>query len=249
MKKLFVLSLFLLLIIFFSANTQAQIRKSEFRTMEPTVNIDEKADSTVIFLFRKYTPAVVYYPEEIAYLDINYKIFTDEMIAIHPEKDAMVLSTEVKFDSIIVADKVFIYHPTHGYLQKLGNSLPLYIKMQGDYAMNEITQGAYGSNPASAAMRNYNSIDSRTATTGNFDPLKNVQNTSGNEVHFIVTTQPTLVYIEDNNMTTLKNRKRISDVFGIKSSVVRSFVRSENIDFDNTQDLIQLARFIEENTQ
>lgn len=215
--------------------------------MDQSVNIDEKADSTVIFLFGNYTPAVVYYPEEIAYLDINYKIFTDEMIAIHPEKDAMVLSTEVKFDSITVANKVFIYHPVHGYLQKLENSLPLYIKIQGDYVMNEITQGAYGSNPASASMRNYNSIDSRTATTGNLDPLKNVQNTSGNEVEFTVTSQPTLVYLQNNKMTTIKNRKSVSDVFGIKSSTVRSFVRSENIDFDNTEDLIQLARFIEEN--
>ncbi len=246
MKKHLVLPFFLLALILSATNAHAQTRKSIFRTMDRTVNIDEKADTTVLFLFDKFTPAVVYYPQEIAYLDINYKIFTDEMIAIHPQKDAMVLSTEVKFDSIIVAEKVFIYDPTHGYLQKLDNSLPLYIKMQGDYAMNEITQGAYGSNPASASMRNYNSIDNRTATTGNFDPLKNVQNTSGNEVEFTVTSQPTLVYIQNNNMTTLKNRKSITDVFGIKSSDVRSFIRSENIDFDNSNDLIKLAQFINE---
>jgi hypothetical protein len=247
MKKTFTICAFLLITIFVSPIIQAQTRKSIFRTMDHSVNIDEKADSTVIFLFDKFTPAVVYYPEEIAYLDINYKIFTDEMIAIHPQKDAMVLSTEVKFDSIIVANKVFIYHPIHGYLQKLDSSLPLYIKIQGDYVMNEITQGAYGSNPASASMRNYNSIDNRIAITGNFDPLKNIQNTSGNEVEFTVTSQPTLVYLQDNKMTTIKNRKSVPDVFGIKSAAVRSFVRSENIDFDNTDDLIQLARFIEDN--
>jgi hypothetical protein len=247
MKTRLTFPFFLFILIFSSAITHAQTRKSIFRTMDQSVNIDEKADSTVIFLFDKFTPAVVYYPAKIAYLDINYKIFTDEMIAIHPEKDAMVLSTEVKFDSITVANKVFIYHPLHGYLQKIDNSLPLFIKMQGDYIINEITRGAYGSNPASASMRNYNSIDSREATTGNFDPLKNVQNTSGNEAEFIVTSQPTLVFIQDNNMITIKNRKNITDIFGIKSSAVRSFLRSEKIDFDNSEELIKLAAFIEKN--
>jgi hypothetical protein len=246
MKPLHFILLPLYLITVYANSGYAQTVQSRFRTTDAKVNLEEKADSAALFLFRKFNDAVIYYPNEFANLKVAYRILNDEMIALHPNGNIMAINPNRKFDSIVVEDRVYIYHAKFGYLEKIsGTKSPFYIRMQGSYTMNEIVVGAYGSTPASAATKNYNSIDSKHHTRMNIDPTKNIQNSSGNEVEFVVESAPVLGVVRDNTFEAIQTRRDILRLFPMDASKVRGFLRSENISFDNRVDLIKLAIFIE----
>jgi hypothetical protein len=221
--------------------------QSRFRTTDARVNLEEKADTTTLFLFSRFRDAVVYYPSEFANLKLNYRILNDEMIALDANGNIKAINPNTGFDSIVVEGRVFIYMAGLGYLEKIrGINLPLYIRMQGSYTMNEIVVGAYGSTPASAATKNYNSIDNPHATRMNIDPTKNIQNASGNEVEFIVESGPVLGIARNNTFEPIQSRRDIQKLFPESASELRSFLRSEQISFDNRLDLIKVGKFMDD---
>lgn len=236
-----------LFVLFLIVNSgYAQTMQSRFRTTDAKVNLEEKADSAALFLFRTFRGAVVYYPNEYANMEVNYRILNDEMIALHPNGSIMAINPNTKFDSIVIDERVYIYHAGLGYLEKISETkFPFYIRMHGSYTMNEIVVGAYGSTPASAATKNYNSIDSRHNTRMNVDPTKNIQNASGNEVEFVVESGPVLGIVRDDAFQPIQSRRDLQKLFPDNTSDVRSFLRSEQLSFDDRADLIKLGRFID----
>ncbi|MFW5724824.1 MAG: hypothetical protein ACOCX0_00150 [Bacteroidota bacterium] len=236
---------FLLLMVCFTLQNMAQTYRNNFRTNEASIELEELASPEVVFLFRKFQPAIIYYPTEKVEMNINYRLFQDEIISEAPGGETRALSTRRLFDSIVVNDMLLIYDKNYGYVEKVRTQeKTFFIKYQSLYTMNEITQGAYGQASPAASAESVNVLAGRESGNLISDRVT-LENTTGNEVQVNIIFQPTMGLIEENQFEQISSRRDLNKLFPDHRSAIRSFLRKEKISFDERMDLIKLAKFLE----
>lgn len=241
MKNLIVLTLFL---AGFCLKSNAQTQRSSFRTTESTIELEELSSPEVVFLFRDFQPAIIYYSGEKVEMKINYRLFQDEIISEGPGGEIRALSTRRLFDSIAVNDMLLIYDRNYGYVEKVRTGKEtFFIKYQSLYTMNEIQQGAYGQASPAASAESVNVLAGKESNLRN--ERVTLENTTGNEVQVNIVSKPTLGLIQGEQFQQINSRRDLNRLFPDHKSEIRSFLRQENISFDERKDLLKLALFLD----
>ncbi len=222
----------------------SQTHRSTFQSTEKVIDIEEKADPKVVFLFDNFKSAKIYYPDKYAELDINYRLLRDEVIVKTDESKVKTLSTRDKFDSILVNNMNFIYNDNFGYLEKIDKDGDFYIKHVTTYITDVVMQGAYGeASPSSSVAKATDAQVGRSRKRGGIRPYE-FENTAQNPIRVTLTYRPKLAMIVDDELITFRTRRNLNDVFSDYRSEIRRYVRSENISFDQREDLIRLSEYL-----
>ncbi len=226
----------------------AQTHRSTFRTNDATIELEEEANTSVVYLFSDFMPAVIYYPGEYAQMNINYRLLMDEIIALDERGETKALTTREKFDSIVVNnDMRLVFHNRFGYLEKPpARNKRFFIKHQSTYTMNEIVPGAYGQASPTSSAQSVNVLAGREnfSVASRGERLR-LENTTGNEVQVNIVARPTLGLIINNDFNIINSRRDLNRLFPDHRSEIRSFLRSERISFDERLDLLKLVEFLD----
>jgi hypothetical protein len=170
------------------------------------------------------------------------------MVMMNESGDTRSLIRGAAFDSIRIQEKLFIFHRTYGYLEKVSNdNNNFFIKYQSSHSMEEIIPGGYGQAPASSSTQRVNLISSSDAGgRGPSGQDLRLENLSGVEMEIVITRRPLLVIKTDDDYMAFTTRRELTKVFPDHRSDIRSFVRRNSISFDERDDLIKLGRFVTE---
>lgn len=226
----------------------AQTHRSTFRTNDASIELELEASPRVIYLFPEFMPAVIYYPEQYAEMNINYRLLMDEIIALDERGETKALATREKFDSIIINnDMRLVFHHRFGYLEKPpAQNKRFFIKHQSTYTMNEIVPGAYGQASPTSSAQSVNILAGReNFSVGSRGERLRLENTTGNEVQVNIVARPTLGLIINNEFNIINSRRDLNRLFPDHRSEIRSFLRSERISFDERLDLLKLVEFLD----
>lgn len=246
-QKQFVSFLFIFIISLSIASSQS-IRTS-FRTTERSIDLEKTADPRVVYLYDEFQRGTVYFSRgTTSQMRLNYRLLVDDMVMMNESGNTRSLIRGAAFDSIRIQEKLFIFHRTYGYLEKVSNdSNNVFIKYQSTHSMEEIIPGAYGQSPASSSTQRVNLISS--SDTGGRGPSGRdlrLENLSGAEMEIVITRRPVLVIETDDGYLAFTTRRQLTRVFPDYRREIRNFVRSNSISFDEREDLIKLGRFVTE---
>ncbi len=236
--------LFVFLILAKSA-VYSQTHTTNFRTTEKNIKVEENVEDRYIWLFDEFKKSVIYVENEYSKYMMNYKLTTDVFVAKDESGNSKMLSEDLKIDSMIIEDRVFIFHPQFRYLERLGSfSNTYYIKYRTTYVLEEIKQGGYGDALASASVQSINILAGQgegIPTRGNFLHLSN---TSGNPVRVHLTTGPLLGVIIGGNFKTIQRRRDLIRLYPENKSSIKLFLRENKVKFDVREDIITLIDFL-----
>ncbi|TVQ17383.1 MAG: hypothetical protein EA361_02480 [Bacteroidetes bacterium] len=227
----------------------SQTYRSTFTTTDRNIDIEKLADPKVIFLYDDFVEAKVYQRGKVSDAEINYRLLTDEVIirTDHPGTIKSLYGNNL--DSLITQDnRLIVFVPEIGFAEKIRTQTSRYfIKYQTNHLMTEMKPGAYGvSSPTSSTqpVRNIATDGAYAAGGSNYIHL---ENTTGNEVQVILTSKPNfMIYYQEQYQSASNRRELVRVLPGNYRSDINSFIRSENISFDNRDDLIKLAGFLDQ---
>lgn len=240
--------IYLTLVLFMTTGIlSAQSLRTSFRTSARTIDIEELADSRVVYLFDEYQEGQVYLSGgRTSTMKLNYRLLVDDMVAINDRGESRSIIRGAAFDSLRINDMLFIYHRTYGYLEKfLHDGKEFYIKHQSTHSMDEVIQGGYGQAPASSSTQRINLISaSNLGSRGPQGRDISLENLSGAEMEIVITRRPLIVHVLDGDFVTFTTRRQVNRAFPDHRSEVRSFFRRNSISFDEREDLIKLGEFL-----
>lgn len=228
----------------------AQVNRSSFRTSEQVIDVEELADRSVIFLYDDYVSARVHYPGKYSEVELNYRILADEFIVKVDDDNHKSLSVQ-ELDSIVTEDnKLFIRHPSLGFVEQIGtDDQSFYIKYNTSYTMNEIRPGAYGDAPVTSSTQSVQHLGRLGDHAGHSRTDRDLRltNASGNPVQLNLVSKPVFIMHHEDEYKNVISRRELLRMFPRSyRSDINSFVRQENISFDEREDLIKLSDFLKE---
>lgn len=229
------------------AFVNGQTYTTNFRTTDKNIKVEENVEDKYIWLFDDFKKAIIHVDNKYSEYWVNYKLTIDAFVAKDEDGNSQILSQNFNMDSLVIEDRVFIYHPQYRYLEKLEeNGNAYYIKYQTTYMLEEIKQGGYGDALASASVQSVNILAGQgegIPTRGNSLYLPNA---SGNPVSVHLTTNPVFGVILNDTFETIDSRRDLIKTFPYRKSEIRTFLRRNKIKFDVRDDIITLIGFLSE---
>ncbi len=237
MKTSFLLTGFALIFLWGSAFTQT---RQTIHSSDPQVNIEEMAEPSLLFLQEDFEDArIIFSDGEIREQKLRYHILLDEMQFLSRRGQVQNLSKRPSFERIELGGEEFIYEEEAGYLQVLREGeVSLFRKRETRIDARPVKRGAYG------GVDHISSID----VVHNFDTRLGkvrLDNPGGQELEINLRYVETFLFEKNGERTAIGNRRQLLRAFPDHRSELRSFVRSNDIDFDNPDDLFRLAEFLE----
>lgn len=236
--------------LFFAFNqATAQTNRSTIKTSNQKINIEKEADSSVVYLFNNYQTAIAYYGKHFIELEINYRLLSDEIIALQDDSSFKALVTK-DLDSIVTRDsRIFVFRETIGFLEKTSpNSNLFFIKYRTTYTLTELKPGAYGNASPTASTQSVQHLGRLGHSAGHSRTARDfyLDNPTGNDVQIDLTSKPILILLHDNQFKTIGSMRELIRLFDrTERSEIRNYIKDNNIAFDNRNSLVQLSRYIE----
>lgn len=163
--------------------------------------------------------------------EFNYNFLSGEMDFIQ-NSDTMEISNSIDIKFIVIAQDTFYYDK--GYILQIKNSIPK-IGLKERIEFKEILKkDPYGVRSQGEASTAYNAI----ASDANYYKLK--------ANHDIIFERSRTYYISTHKSGYIVySKKNVFKLFPKQNEKIKSFVKSNKIDFDIEEDLFRLAEYIE----
>lgn len=216
----------------FSGHLQAQLKKTV--TVKAGSSIAETVPANDLFLYHEYIQGVIFYKNgKAGTARLNYNMLTDEMQFVSPKNDTLSIPAENTIDYMVIGNDSFYYDK--GYLQlAFSNDLIKIAKKQRIKIIGREKTGAYGQPGTTAAIDNYDNINTRTG----MQKLTVRQD--------IILGWEDLLYIGDeNNQFAIANKKNVSDMLPQYREVIKDYLKDNNVNFKKEADIIKLVNYLQ----
>jgi hypothetical protein len=235
----------IVILLYISAVSHSQTLRQSFVSSEREIILLDAVDESVIFLFKDFRDAIVYYRggREMK-LKLDYYLIKDEMFMLNSQGAVHVLSTTMAPDSIVFPNDgiSFIWSKTDGFMEKVPSCPDCFIKHRTRYVISEVQQGGYGQSRAVTKK------DSKFLTDRDImlrESLIHLNNPSAGTVEITLTYRPTLVIVANQQFVSVANQRDLNRLYRAKRNQISNYVMKENIAFDNKNDLVKLAAFLD----
>jgi len=237
MKTSFLLTGFALIFLWGSAFTQT---RQTIHSSDPQVNIEELAEPALLFLQEDFEDArIIFADGKVNEEKLRYHILLDEMQFLSRRGQVQNLSKRPAFERIEIGDKEFVYDPEASYLQVLREGeVSLFLKRETRIDAQPIQRGAYG------GVDRTSSIDVMDSFTTETREVR-FNNPGGQELEINLRYVETFLFEKNGERAEIGSRRQFLRAYREHRSELRSFIRSNDIDFDNPDDLVRLAEFLE----
>ncbi len=238
-------TLFLISILMGTFSLHAQHLRENFVSSDREIKVEEEASFEIKNLFPGYLDGIVYTNDKETSRQLNYHVMFDVFYTTDRRGTRVFLRPE-GIDSIRVNNLLFKFYSGHGYFEVVSREpgLTLLRKYGIDISSESLAVGAYGSTARSQSAQSVQSLV-RPGMGDFVDRTVKLENPAGQELHVSVRR---VVYFSlmstDGNPVRINNRRSLQREFPEFRSDIRSFLRQNNTDFDQEQDMIELTRFL-----
>lgn len=220
----------LLLILIYCSQSHAQDKKIVIRA---GTSVNESIAPSDLYQYPQFVVGKVYFkPGDSGMAKMNFNRLLDEMQFIDPKGDTLSIANGGTIRSIRINNDVFYYNDGYIRLLQDTNGIKLAVKETLRVAGKD-KAGAYGvTNPASATD-SYGSLVNQKATY-NLVPRED-----------IILSKKTQYYFGDKyNRFVWATRKNLLEQFSDHSRTLNAFLKDNNIDLNNRDDIEKLLQFL-----
>ncbi|MBW6497421.1 MAG: hypothetical protein K0B09_03450 [Bacteroidales bacterium] len=219
-------------------------RTLTIRSTDTRVQVEKVADSSFVFLYPELMDAVIVTKDgRTSQAKLNYSMLLDEM---HMQTRRGIQAVETNnLKNLEIGSATFIHRGEEGYFEVLSEGrFPLLMKRQIRVSAMPVRRGAYGGTDYTSAIDLAASI--ATNSGGDFNREIFLDNPSGQEMDITLRYSDYFVIEKSGQLIRLNNQRQLLRDFPEYRNELRDFIRSENINFSNQQDLVKLVNFMEE---
>ena len=230
MKSIYTALTCFLILPFYSLG---QVNKT--MTVKAGSTIAETLTLAELYLYPTFTSGVVYYKDgRAAGSRFNYNLVSGEMQFVSSKNDTLSVANETTFKYVVIAQDTFYFD--NGYLQlRMGHPLVKLAKQQRIRIAGKEKIGAYGQPSSTSAIDNYDQLTTNNA----------VQKLVVKED--LVLNWETLYFIGDeNDHFLLLNKKNLLDLFPKKRDAIKSYLKTNNVNFNSQEDAENLTKFLQQ---
>ena len=222
----------LILLIVVITSTTALAQKTETITVKAGSSMLDYIEPSERYLYPDFIMGKAYMKTGIySQRKFNYNFLNGELEFI-TESDTMGIGNKKDVASVVVEQDTFYFD--HGYILQVRNGM-VKIGMKDQYELKEVEKkDPYGiSSPGSASI-SYSGLP----TSADFYKLTANQD--------MIYKRSRIYYISrKKGEFLLFNKGNLNQLFPDKKKQIKSFIKSNNIKFDNREDLFELAEYIE----
>jgi len=197
-------------------------------------NVNNRFTKKSLFLFNAFEDGIAYFDDGgIAKAKCNYNVVNNEFCYIK-NSNIFVISNTDELDSVQIGSKVFRY--IDNKILETINSGKIFIFLNRKANVSSNTpSGAYGTESNTSAVSKKTSIYSHKS-----GEYVNIQD--DNDLEISVSEK---LYLLVNNELILATKTQINKKFKIHKSAIKSFMKENNINLNNKNDLLKLVSFLE----
>ncbi len=244
MKKVILNFTVILLLLATNSLMSQERRRQTIRTSAAEINICALANDDLQYLHPAKTNGTIYYGDgKTSEYEMNYNFLLDEVRYKTRRGRIHALQLRPRFEKIVIADKTLVYDTEKGYLERLhSGKANLYIKHEVNVSTMPVRRGAYGTTDHTASIG-----QATIHQPGAEFHVREVRlaNPRSQELEITLRYNKNFVFEKNGEKTKINNRRQLLRKFPDYGSELRNFVRQNNIDFDDKQDMIKLAGYIE----
>lgn len=193
------------------------------------VHAQGKEDSP--YLFPEFQNAVVYFKDGSQYHEkMNYNLLVDKFFFIdRADNKVKVLSNPQDVQIIKFGNRIFYTEGDYG-IEILPTSPVLYVQYKGNMR-KEASKGAYGTAAETSSVRTYGGTNANYGQRYDFDPEK-----------LILGSRYNIYWIEHKGKKKpFKNFKQFLKLYPKQQKELELFIKENNVDFNNVQQISSLC--------
>lgn len=229
--------LFLICICFYGSHLSFSQSNERFR-----VGSDEEIEKAIPanerYRFENFRQGEVLFQNDTkANARLNYNLLIEEMQFVDITGDTMSLADEHLIKRIKLGENIFYYDEKSGFVEVIADYTPVKLSIHQKFTtVNAEKMGAYGQSSAVSSIKTFSSY---STTNGQRQNLK----LKGDVVLAI---ESTFYLVDQNNRTYKANNAALKKIFPDHKNTIRDYVKSEDIDFNNEEDLRKLLQYCSE---
>lgn len=200
-------------------------------------NINSKFTKNSLFLFNTFEDGTAYFDDGgIAKARCNYNVVYDELCYIK-NSEILVISNTNELDSIKIGNALFRYLDSKIFETIHQGKISIFLNRKANVPSENPT-GAYGTESNTSAVTKHTSIYS------NYGAMAGDHVNMHNENDFEIKVDYKFYLLIDNNLI-LATKGQINKTFKSHKSEIKSYIKENNIDLQNIEDLTKLTTFLE----
>ncbi len=219
-----------------------QAQQQRIRTDDHVVQLEELANQEVQYLYTADREGAYYWngSEEGGLFNFNVLFglfhYTDAR-----GQSNWLLPADV--DSVRIGQTLFLSFGEEGFFQVVPESEELLIRHLVDVDTETRVRGAYGTTDETASIEVLHTLTKgREGRAANHHAM--LENPGGQELHISLKRKQHFYLLADDELVAVYNRRALQRAFPDHSRQVRRFIRRQDIEFDRTEDLIQVLDYI-----
>jgi hypothetical protein len=237
-----------ILLVAVQGMAQTQPRAETFRSTDENIKVDKLTSFNMQYLLDAFTDGVVYSSARghLRGEELNYNILLDAIQYYGPNGDLLSLFADQPIDSVVIGDYVLIPFQGAGFVQVFdAGDQPLMLRRNIALRTETLVRGAYGSIERTSSTERVNNLFGESSSGEIFNLDLRLSNASRDEIEVRLRYQEAFYIMLNGKPLELSNRRSTVRAFPDHSREVNSFIRQNNIDFDDPQSLAKLAAFLQ----
>ena len=230
MKKFtFISVLFILMSIVASAQQVKNFTVSAGQSFVDVLSHDE------LFRYPKFIKGITVYKDGTTTSEkMNYNFVQGEMIFLNSRNDTLVITKKDAISQIILAEDTF--YVSNGYYEQIaGNKTVMLLVHKYIKLVNVKKEGAYGTSNSTGSVDSYSSL----SANNNSATLKLKVS---EDMDFAIMTD--FYFSKNSSEFVLARKNSILKLFPEKDEMIKEFIKSQSIRFNEKDDIIKLTEFL-----
>ncbi|MFP4692035.1 MAG: hypothetical protein ACLFMU_09015 [Bacteroidales bacterium] len=229
-------------------NGVLKAQQESFRSDHRRIVVENNASTEIQNLYPEAMEAIVYYGGRQVSRELNYNLLFDIFYYEDNRKGFRLLDNPHEIDSIRIEAQTYTYVPDHGFFEVVEAEPLLLRKYAIDISPEVVVEGAYGSNVHASSVEVVMNFEGAGAG-GSVDPTILVHNPGGERIEVTLNRQSQYHIMKDKVPVNVRTRSLLLKNFADDRRELRRFVRRNDIDFEEDQDMVTLAGFVYSLTQ
>lgn len=227
----------------FISSATGQVRQERHQTKERQIQLNELASQEIQNLFQEPLQGTVYGKGAKLSKLMNYNVLLDVFFIVDNGRQSWVKPEES--DSVRIGDFLFYFYPQVGYFEVISKpeeELVLRRHMM-DISAQTVAVGAYGTPSQVASTEAVRSIH-ESSEFESVHQAAMMRNPGGEELHITLRREEAFFMVPGSEPVSINSRRALRREFPDHGRELVRYVRRNNIDFEETEEMVQLAEYI-----
>ncbi len=227
----------------FISSLAGQVRQERHQTKERQIQLNELASEEIQNLFQEPLEGTVYGKGAELSTLMNYNVLLDVFFVVDNGSKSWVKPEES--DSIRIGEFLFYFYPKVGYFEVISQpeeELVLRRHMM-DISAQTVAVGAYGTPSQVASTEAVRSVH-ESSEFESVHQAAMMRNPGGDELHITLRREEAFYMVPGSEPFSINSRRALRREFPDHGRDLVRYVRRNNIEFSETEEMIQLAEYI-----